>query len=542
MPSPPIDPLTSPKYALDGRVVTMNPDFTVLDRGVIYIDAGTIVAVEGTGDPYPPGFEDAPMIRTGSTIYPGLIELHNHLSYNVLPLWDVPQAYTNRSKWAGTPIYQKLVTGPMKVLGQTPEYVAPLVRYVECKCLLGGVTTSQGIALFSNQGIRKYYRGIVRNVEETNEAALPEAKTRISDVDAKDAGRFRERLGKSTCLLLHLSEGIDTQSRQHFQALRLGSGEWAITDALTGIHCAGLRKKDFGILSENGGSMVWSPLSNYLLYGATADIEGARSEGVLIGIGSDWAPSGSKNLLGELKIAKLVSDELGGLFRDREILQMATGNAARILKWDRLVGSIEAGKRADLLALFGRKGDPYEMLLKSRESSIVLVTIDGVPRYGQSRLMEFFGGGTEQWQVANAKRTLNLKQETADPIVGALTLREARDRLRNGMRRIAGLAKALEDPEMVFRRSSLATSESIWYLALDHDEPAGEAHRPHLPGPRGVPTGFMAPSIPRVKYSEILEPVELDELTVVDDSTFLERIMKQKNVPDFIKKGLREMY
>jgi cytosine/adenosine deaminase-related metal-dependent hydrolase len=151
MPSPPIDPLTSPKYALEGRVVTMNPDFTVLDRGVIYIETGTIVAVEETGDSHPPGFEDAPLVRTGSTIYPGLIELHNHLSYNVLPLWDVPQAYTNRSKWAGTPIYQKLVTGPMKVLGQTPEYVAPLVRYVECKCLLGGVTTSQGIALFSNQ-------------------------------------------------------------------------------------------------------------------------------------------------------------------------------------------------------------------------------------------------------------------------------------------------------------------------------------------------------------------------------------------------------
>jgi hypothetical protein len=151
---------------------------------------------------------------------------------------------------------------------------------------------------------------------------------------------------------------------------------------------------------------------------------------------------------------------------------MATGNAARILKWDRIVGSIEAGKRADLLALFGRQGDPYEMLLKGRETSIVLV-INGVPRYGQSRLMEYFGGGTEQWQVAKARRTLNLRQETADPIVGALTLREARDRLRNGMRRIAELAKALEDPETVFRRSSIATSESIWYLALDHDEPAG---------------------------------------------------------------------
>jgi len=90
-----------------------------------------------------------------------------------------------------------------------------LIRYVECKCLLGGVTTSQGIALFSNQGIRRYYRGLVRNVEATADADLPEALARIADVDEADAAAFAARLAKATCLLLHLSEGTDAAARAH---------------------------------------------------------------------------------------------------------------------------------------------------------------------------------------------------------------------------------------------------------------------------------------------------------------------------------------
>jgi hypothetical protein len=50
------------------------------------------------------------------------------------------------------------------VIGKTPVLVPPLIRYVEAKCLVSGVTTSQGIARFSNAGIRRFYRGIVRNV------------------------------------------------------------------------------------------------------------------------------------------------------------------------------------------------------------------------------------------------------------------------------------------------------------------------------------------------------------------------------------------
>ena len=95
-----------PQYALEGRVVTMDAAYSVLDTGSVYIDGGKIVAVNPTGTPPPAGYEHVPIIQTGGTIYPGLIELHNHLSYNALQLWQVPQKYGNRSHWAGTPQYQ----------------------------------------------------------------------------------------------------------------------------------------------------------------------------------------------------------------------------------------------------------------------------------------------------------------------------------------------------------------------------------------------------------------------------------------------------
>lgn len=546
MPSGTINLSSEPRYALEGRIVTMDADFRVLESGVIYIDEGKIAAVKPSQEPPPDGFKDCPLIRTGDTIYPGLIELHNHLSYNILPIWQVPKQYTNRSQWGRHPDYRKLVSGPMGVLGKTKGYVEAIVRYVECKCLFGGVTTSQGIALYSNAGIRKYYRGIVRNVEDTIDPDLPEANTRISDVEAKDAAKFKERLENSTCLLLHLSEGIDDRARQHFEALQLDEDSWAITSALAGIHSAGLLAEDFKIMKEHDGSMIWSPLSNYLLYGDTADIEAAKDAGVLMGIGSDWSPSGSKNLLGELKVAHLVSQERGGVFSNRELLAMATVNAAKILKWDK-VGSIEAGKLADLLAVNGRQGDPYDHLINSRETSITLVVINGVPRYGQKRLMERFADGGEEWAVGSSKRLLNLKQETADPIVGALSLRQACDRLSDGLKRLDELALKLEDLDAALASGAIEPPrEETWSLELEHDDPGNMSQRPHLPfGASGALTGLLEPMdlvTAGVPLSQLLEPVTLDEITVEDDGEFFEGLALQLNLPGFIKTGLPPLY
>ena len=135
-----------------GRVVTMDDAFTVMPDGIVYIDQGSIVAVQDRAQTAPAGFAGVPVVETGGTIFPGLIELHNHLSYNALPLWSpVPKRFEHRDQWSDHKDYRPMISGPMTVIGEyrdatgQPALLPPLVRYVECKCLLGGVTTSQGV-------------------------------------------------------------------------------------------------------------------------------------------------------------------------------------------------------------------------------------------------------------------------------------------------------------------------------------------------------------------------------------------------------------
>lgn len=63
------------RYALEGRVVTMDHSYTVLKRGMVYVDGNRIVAVRPTGAAAPARFEGAPVMWTRATIYPGLIDL-----------------------------------------------------------------------------------------------------------------------------------------------------------------------------------------------------------------------------------------------------------------------------------------------------------------------------------------------------------------------------------------------------------------------------------------------------------------------------------
>src|ERR1017187_7756192 len=123
-----MNPLAAARYALRGRVVTMDKANTVLPNGTIYVDSGGIVAVQLTGTPAPAAFNNVQPVDTQGTIYPGLIELHNHLSYNALPLWSVPRPFNNRDQWTAIQEYHQLVTGPMNVLGKTPGYVEAIVR------------------------------------------------------------------------------------------------------------------------------------------------------------------------------------------------------------------------------------------------------------------------------------------------------------------------------------------------------------------------------------------------------------------------------
>lgn len=487
------------------------------------------------------------MTRTGGTLFPGLIELHNHMPYDVLPLWTVPRLFTNRDQWSGrsTPQYRQLISGPMGVLGRRVEVVPAIVRYVEMRALLGGTTTCQGIALASSSGIVSHFRGLVRNVESTRDRELPAAATHIADIEATDAEHFLARISGAQKLILHLSEGTDRPAHEHFEALHLPDGRWAITENLIGIHCAALTAQDFQILADHGGSMVWSPLSNLLLYGRTADVAAARRAGVTVALGSDWSPSGSKNLLGELKVARIYAASAGIDLSDLDLVRMATTNPARMLGWAPHIGSLEPGKRADLLVLDGHRGDPYRQLLDATEADVHLVMINGLARLGTPALMRALGPTGETIRVGGRARVLNLAQTTADPAVAAITVAEATSRLTEALAALPDADRATLARPPSGRAPGRGDEVGGSLLAVADVADNHMSPRPHLPL-HGELTG---PNLPGNRDTELataaaprpFPALHLDPLAAVDNPDFYQALGAAINVPAEIRKQLQQV-
>jgi hypothetical protein len=244
------------KYVLKGRVVTMDAASTVLQAGAVYVDGKTIAAVRDSSAPPPADFAGATILNSSGIIFPGLIELHNHLSYDALTMWSVPRKFVDRGQWQDNADYKHRVSDPMNTIAKSndPHLLASLVRYVETKCLLAGVTSSQGISLKSDQ-LDAYYRSAMRVVEDPTEHQFPKANTHIPDVAASEWTQFKKTLDRASCLLLHLSEGLDDKARAAFLALQNRYPlRWP---ASGGFHRAGGPRRLNGVVAVEQPDALW---------------------------------------------------------------------------------------------------------------------------------------------------------------------------------------------------------------------------------------------------------------------------------------------
>lgn len=271
--------------------------------------------------------------------------------------------------------------------------------------------------------------------------------------------------------------------------------------------------------------------------------------GVTVALGSDWAPSGSKNLLGELKVARIYADSTSIDLSDLDLVRMATTNPARMLGWAPHLGSLEPGKRADLLVLDGRRGDPYRQLLAATEADVHLVMINGIARLGtqdlMQELMKALGPAGERIRVGGRTRVLNLAQATADPGVAAVSVAEATNRLT------AALAALPNTDRRVLARlptapapgRAAAAGGSLLAVAdvLDnHMSP-----RPHLP----LHGGLTGPNLPGNRDTELaaaaapqpFPALELDPLAAVDNPDYYQALGAATNVPADIRDLLQRL-
>jgi cytosine/adenosine deaminase-related metal-dependent hydrolase len=512
-----VDDPTSPALVLRGRIVTMKEDGEVIRDGAVYLRDGVIVAVAGRNDPPPAGFATAPVIETGGTIYPGLLDLHNHLVYNVATLWQVPKAFQNRDQWQRNSGYRENVTMPLGVLASDRDTVKAIVRYVETKVLLGGTTTVQGMrSRFGSS--TPFYTGAVRNFEHTDDDRLPDAGSRIPNLDPKDAEQvdsFRRSLQTKKAYFYHLCEGIDAPTRKHYQNLVDND---LLQTSLVAIHCLALDAPDLTNLAAKGGKVVWSPLSNLLLYGKTLDAK--RLEDIPFTIGCDWTPSGSKNLLEEIKVAWLSAQADGAALEREDLVAAVTRNAAQAVGWGDALGTIEKGKYADLLVTDTLKDDPYENLINATEANVKLVVIAGYPRHGDAELMEQYppsDGKRESLTVGGRAKQLYLEHPTAP--LASLSFAEALATLEASMSRLRELEAELA------AAPDLTTAENGAGLLLDNDD--------YQPAEPGEPDLLAAATLP--------ESIPLDPPTVIDDADYFDRLEAIGHLPRVLR-DLRGFY
>lgn len=511
-----VDPLTSPPVVLRGRIVTMNDARDVIDSGSVYIREGKIVSVARSDAAVPDGFSDAPVIKTKGTIYPGMLDLHNHLAYNITTLWKVPRKFSNRAQWQRHPGYAENVKMPLEVLTRDPNTSKAIVRYAEVKALIGGTTAVQGMrSKFSSLPVTKY-AGAVRNFERTDDERLPAASGRIPDLNVKDPAQiasFRSALNKFDAYFYHLSEGVDAGSRKQY--LNLVEQD-LIGKSLVAIHALALEEPDLVNICDAGCKVVWSPMSNSLLYGATIDANKLTRTGIPFALGCDWSPSGSKNLLEELKVAWLSAQSDGAELSFEALCAAVTRNAALIVGWEDALGTIEDDKYADLLVIDGEEGDPYEKLVRATERNVQVVVVQGYARYGDEDLMKGFSypkSKLESLKVGGKNKKLYLAQ-AGDPLK-SLGFADTVTTLSDSMSRLREL-----EAEVTSAAFELSSDEEPFQLELDNDDFA------ELEG--------MEPEL--AAEVELPESIELDVPTVIDDENYFERLKEIKHLPSALHK------
>jgi hypothetical protein len=451
------------------------------------------------------------------------MDLHNHLPYNVFPLWKVPQKFSNRAEWREHPEYKQKVSVPAAALrkGGDPILKA-IVRYVEVKLLLGGATSGQGMrAGFEG----KFYDGMVRNFERPMVPALPKAQTRLDDVvSAADITSFEALLDSNAVMLHHLAEGVDASTREVY--LRLKS-HGLIRSNLVGIHSLALSNDDFLHMAKNGARVVWSPLSNSILYGRSIDPTLLAGAKIPFCLGSDWTPSGSRNLLLELKAAWLHSQKGGPTCR--QLCEAVTNVAAASVGWSHSLGTLESGKLADIVVMDRRVADPFENLVRSTERNVALVLIDGVPRYGDAKLIGRFQiPKTDLEPLTVGKRSKRLFTHQPGSPLGNLTFGKARDVLNDAMSHLDELhVQALMAPPL-----ETADNGSSFIDFDMQSESAGLAFD-EVDG--------LAGGVDGLAHAAALTSIPLDPPTVIDDPAFFDALESIGHLPTVLK-GLRSLY
>ena len=126
------------------------------------------------------------------------------------------------------------------------------------------------------------------------------------------------------------------------------------SDRLVLAHCIWLKPNEKDILKRTGTHVVHCPSSNMKLASGFAHIPDLKKRGINVALGADGAPCNNNlNVFQEMRLAAIIHKPAYGpkALPAQMVLDMATRDGAKALGWDQDIGSLEVGKKADIVVL-----------------------------------------------------------------------------------------------------------------------------------------------------------------------------------------------
>ncbi len=337
-------------------------------------------------------------------------------------IWVMEAAHTEKtlSVSAMLGIYELLSSGTTCILDMgTVRHTDAILNAVQQT----GIRANVGKCLMDNPATTPHY------LCESTDKAISEAYELYQNWNGKENDRIRvsyaprfvisctERLLREIATLAkkqgalvhtHASENlkeiqmvkklVDCENVEYLHQLGLTSPQLVLA------HCIWLKPNEKNIIRKTGTNIVHCPSSNMKLASGLAHIPEMRKRGITVALGADGAPCNNNlNMFNEMRMAALIHKPSAGpkSMKALEVLDMATREGARALNWFDDIGSLEVGKKADIIAV--DLNTPINMLSPSAAgnpeayaSSIVYSTspaqlrwtmVDGKMLYSKQRVL-----------------------------------------------------------------------------------------------------------------------------------------------------------
>ncbi|MBA3321410.1 MAG: amidohydrolase [Pyrinomonadaceae bacterium] len=364
-----------------GTVVMMDADSQVLADGALAINGGRIIAV-GRRDEIENKYRGREVINArGRVVMPGLINSHTHIP---MTLFRGLGDDLDLNEWLTQYIF------PAEAKNVTEDFVRVGTRLGLAEMIRGGTTTYCDMYYFEDAIADETAKAGVRGVlgetvidfpvadNKTHEEAMaytgryvakwqkhplitpaiaPHAPYTVSEEHLRAISKFSERTGAP--IVTHVAETkkeVSDVTRDHGASpinylARIGF----LSERVIAAHAVHITTEEIELLKKFGVGVAHNPQSNMKLASGVAPVPEMLRANIRLGLGTDGAASNNDLSMWEemdtaAKLHKLHSND-PRVVSAREALEMATRDGARALHLEHEIGSLETGKRADLIVV-----------------------------------------------------------------------------------------------------------------------------------------------------------------------------------------------